>query len=111
MIWLEDYVPYIKLVSHLNAIRVGKNPGNINITRPNREIMGNMDKYGFYWAIMGNIGRLPIFSISYISVCFIYIKNINLISVMMSFYFYFIYIIDIKNYVFYDFKWDLWVGI
>ena len=47
--------------------RVGKNPGNINITRPTREIMGNMDKYGFYWAIMGNIGRLPIFSISYIS--------------------------------------------
>ena len=39
-------------------------------------------------------------------VCFIYIKNINLISVMMSIYFYFIYIIDtsIKNYVFYDFK-------
>ena len=39
-------------------------------------------------------------------VCFIYIKNINLLSVMMSFYFYFIYIIDtsIKNYVFYDFK-------
>ena len=27
--------------------RVGKNPGNINITRPTRAIMGNMDKYGF----------------------------------------------------------------
>ena len=44
-------------------------------------------------------------------VCFIYINNINLISLTMSFYFYYIYIIEIKNYVFYDLKWNLWVGI
>ena len=31
----------------VKCIRVGKNPGNINITRPTRAIMGNMDKYGF----------------------------------------------------------------
>ena len=51
---------------------------------------------GYYYYQPSQYGT-PIFKIGVPLdpyVCFIYIKNINLISVTMSFYFYFIYIID-----------------